>query len=108
MRKIGKWAFRIIGVLLLIAIIPVTLKVREYGYLTTRISARVVCPMVYIDGRDVPFALNHLHMLGIVPFDARNVVSVVLDDKKRQVTVTAYGMFEARSIHYPGEGCVLQ
>lgn len=108
MRKIGKWAFRIIGVLLLIAIIPIALKIREYGYVTTRITARVVCPMVYIDGRDVPFALNHLNMLGVVPIDPRDYVSVVLDNKIRQVSVTAYGMFEARAIHYPGEGCVLQ
>jgi hypothetical protein len=30
------------------------------------------------------------------------------DDEKREITVTAYGMMEARSIHYPGEGCVMQ
>ncbi|NJS13286.1 MAG: hypothetical protein HC788_00295 [Sphingopyxis sp.] len=83
MRKIGKWALRITGVLLLIAIIPVSIKVREYGYATTRITARVVCPMVYIDGRDVPFALNHLSMLGILPFDPRSIVSVSLSGQAR-------------------------
>ena len=108
MRKFGKWAFRIIGIICLIAIIPITLKVREYGYITTRLAARVVCPMVFIDGRDTDFALNHLNMIGIVPFDPRSVVSVKLDPKKRETIVTEYGMFEARSIHYPGEGCVMQ
>ncbi len=108
MRKIGKWALRIIGVLILIAIIPVSLKVREYGYMTTRATARVVCPMVYIDGRDVSFAVNHLYMLGVLPIDPRSIVTVKQDDKKREITVTAYGMMEAKSIHYPGEGCVLQ
>jgi hypothetical protein len=108
MRKIVKWALRILGVLILIAIIPVSLKVRELGYLTTRAAARVVCPMVYIDGRDVPFALNHLHVIGVLPFDPRSVVSVDRDDKKREIRVKAYGMMEARSIHYPGEGCVMQ
>jgi hypothetical protein len=108
MRKIVKWALRIIGILLLIAIIPVSIKVREYGYVTTRLTARVVCPMVFIDGRDTKFALNHLNMIGIIPFDPRDVVSVKLDKAKRETVVTAYGMFEAKSIHYPGEGCVLQ
>ena len=107
-RKIGKWTLRIIGIICLIALITVTIKVREYGYVTTRLTARVVCPMVYIDGRDTSFALNHLNMIGIVPFDPRSVVSVKLDPKKRETIVTAYGMFEARSIHYPGEGCVMQ
>jgi hypothetical protein len=107
-RKIGKWTVRIVGVLSLITIIPIAFKVREYGYVTTRLTARVVCPMVYIDGRDTSFALNYLNMIGIVPFDPRSVVSVELNPKARETIVTAYGMFEARSIHYPGEGCVMQ
>jgi hypothetical protein len=41
MRKIGKWALRIFGVLVLIAIIPAGLKVREFGYLTTRVTCHL-------------------------------------------------------------------
>jgi len=106
-RKIG----RAIGIAVLVALIGgVALAaptVRKFGYLTTRASARVVCPMVYIEGRSVNQALERLALFKLFPFDPRGVVGVERDDARRMVTTSVLGLFKASATHHPGEGCVL-
>ncbi|NJS13268.1 MAG: hypothetical protein HC788_00205 [Sphingopyxis sp.] len=89
----------------LVLVIP---QAMAYGYVTTRATARIVCPMIFLQGRDEVFAVGHMHDLGLLPFDPRNRVHIERNNAERAIRVTLFGMFEAYSIYYPGEGCVLQ
>lgn len=90
------------------AVALVTPQITSFGYVTTRATARIACPMIFLQGRDAVFALSHMHDLALLPFDPRGRVVIAQNNEDRSVRVTLYGMFEARSIYYPGEGCVLQ
>ena len=100
---IGAVVLALVGVVAFIAPQVVT-----YGYLTTRATARIACPMIYLEGRDKDFALTRMHNIGLLPFDPRGPVTIKQDDAEKSIKVRVYGMFEAYSIYYPGEGCVLQ
>lgn len=90
------------------AVVFVTPKIISFGYVTTRATARVACPMIFLQGRDKAFALDHMNDLAMLPFDPHGRVNIDQNDAERSIRVTVYGLFEAHSIYYPGEGCVLQ
>jgi hypothetical protein len=108
MRKSKKIILGVTLVTAVGALIFIVPKAISFGYTTTRLTARLACPMIFLQGRDKEFALNYTNDLEYLPFDPRGKINIEQNDAERSTRITLYGMFEAHSIYYPGEGCVLQ
>lgn len=80
---------------------------QEWGLRTALLTARMACPTVYVEGREIEFALRRLDGLGFTPFTISEVVRVRRDEARRRMEVTAFGRYTVEAVHYPGEGCVL-
>lgn len=107
-RNTKKIMLGVVVVALLGGVAFIAPQVAKFGYITTRATARVACPAIYLQGQTKETALKRMHDLALLPFDPRGPVTIKQDDAQKSIRVTVYGMFEAHSIYYPGEGCVLQ
>ena len=100
-RRIWKYTWRTLALLLLAGLVYVGVTLPQTGQLAVDISAKWACQCRYIDGGDDAFCVSE-DPVGFGGMD------FAFDPPAQAVTTDIWGMVSATGTYQPGQGCMVK